>query len=204
MDYKEFIPIKREVDADNSCLFSSIAYLLDKDNFDENSSFKFRQIIINHLYSSNFDLSLLDKSKDEYIHFIDNPNNWGGALEIKMFSDIFKIQINCFDIRNNKFYFYGENQNFNQMIFLLYNGFHYDPIVLNFNLESDPITDITIFNTIDNNIFNIMKSFYYNYKEENSFELFSLQCLICLDKFNNENQAYEHSINFNHWNFSNI
>jgi hypothetical protein len=28
-------PIRREVDADNSCLFSSLAYLLDKANFNE-------------------------------------------------------------------------------------------------------------------------------------------------------------------------
>ena len=35
-------PIRREVDADNSCLFSSIAYLIDKANFGETSSLKFR------------------------------------------------------------------------------------------------------------------------------------------------------------------
>ena len=41
----EVLPHRRYVDADNSCLFSSIAYLLDKDNFTISSSLIYRLII---------------------------------------------------------------------------------------------------------------------------------------------------------------
>jgi ubiquitin thioesterase OTU1 len=88
-------PIRREVDADNSCLFSSIAYLIDKSNFNETSSLRFRQIIIDYLLDNKFNEKLLDQPKDKYIDFIQNPKNWGGALEVRMFSEIFEKQIVC-------------------------------------------------------------------------------------------------------------
>ena len=58
-------PIRREVDADNSCLFSSVAYLIDKSNFGESSSLKFRNIIIEYLLNNEFDSNLLDQSKEK-------------------------------------------------------------------------------------------------------------------------------------------
>ena len=100
-------PIRREVDADNSCLFSSIAYLIDRDNFNESASLRFRQIIIDYLLDDKFDSNLLDQPKDQYIEFIQNPKNWGGALEVKMFSEIFQKQIVCIDVKTNRADIYG-------------------------------------------------------------------------------------------------
>jgi hypothetical protein len=51
----ELVAIRREVDADNSCLFSSIAYLIDREHFAADSGLKFRQIIVDYLLSDKFD-----------------------------------------------------------------------------------------------------------------------------------------------------
>jgi ubiquitin thioesterase OTU1 len=212
-----FQPIRREVDADNSCLFSSIAYLLDRSNFNEESSLKFRQIIINHLLDDLFDSNLLDKPKDEYIEYIANPKNWGGALEVKMFSDIFKKQIVCIDVKTNRADIFGEDKKYPQRIYLLYNGIHYDPLVMNMELSSDPATDITIFDSDDNEVFELMKCLLLEYKNQGErpgspgptalrefVDFYSMQCKGCNEKFKNENDALEHSLNYNHWDFKQI
>lgn len=201
----ELQPIRREVDADNSCLFSSIAYLLDRSNFNEDSSLKFRQIIINYLLDDLFDVNLLDKPKDEYIEYIANPKNWGGALEVKMFSEIFKKQIVCIDVKTNRSDIYGEDKKYPQRIYLLYNGIHYDPLVMNMDQGADPSTDITIFDSNDNEVFELMKCLLLEYKNQGDFiEFYSMECNICKEKFKNENDALEHSINYDHWNFKQI
>ncbi len=198
-------PIRREVDADNSCLFSSIAYLIDRSNFNEESSLKFRQIIIDYLLDDQFDSTLLDQPKDNYIEFIQNPKNWGGALEVKMFSEIFKKQIVCIDVKTNRADIYGEDKEYPQRIYLLYNGIHYDPLVMNFDTGSDPSFDITIFDSNDSETFELMKCLLLEYKNQGDFvEFYSLECKACTEKFKNENEAVEHSINYNHWDFSQI
>ena len=44
--------IRRQVDADNSCLFTSIAYLTDKKNFNQNSSSQYRLMIVDYLLNN--------------------------------------------------------------------------------------------------------------------------------------------------------
>jgi len=198
-------PIRREVDSDNSCLFSSIAYLIDKSNFNETSSLKFRQIIINYLLDNKFNENLLDQPKDKYIEFIQNPKNWGGALEVRMFSEIFQKQIICIDVKTNRSDIYGEDKKYEQTIYLLYNGNHYDPLVMNYDLSADPSTDITIFDSKDIETFEIMKCLLLEYKNQGDYvEFYNLQCKDCSEKFKNENDAVEHSINFNHWEFNQL
>jgi ubiquitin thioesterase OTU1 len=198
-------PIRREVDADNSCLFSSIAYLIDKSNFNETSSLRFRQIIIDYLLDNKFNEKLLDQPKDKYIDFIQNPKNWGGALEVRMFSEIFEKQIVCIDVKTNRADIYGEDKKYDQTIYLLYNGVHYDPLVMNYDITADPSTDITIIDSTDVETFEIMKCLLLEYKNQGDYvEFYNLQCNDCNEKFKNENDAVEHSINFNHWNFNQI
>ena len=198
-------PIRREVDADNSCLFSSVAYLLDKANFNETSSLRFRQIIIDYLLDNKFNENLLDQPKNQYIEFIQNPKNWGGALEVRMFCEIFQKQIVCIDVKTNRADIYGEDKKYDHTIYLLYNGIHYDPLVMNFDITADPSTDITIFDSTDLETFEIMKCLLLEYKNQGDYvEFYNLQCKDCNEKFKNENDAVEHSINFNHWNFNQI
>ena len=65
----ELIPVRRYVDADNSCLFSSIAYLTDA-NYSEMSKYKYRQMIAETLLndSSKYSDAFLGKNKFEYIN----------------------------------------------------------------------------------------------------------------------------------------
>ena len=42
----DLVPIRRYVDADNSCLFTSIAYLMDPSKLCETSKYEYRSILI--------------------------------------------------------------------------------------------------------------------------------------------------------------
>lgn len=201
-DNDDLFPVRREVNADNSCLFSSIAYLIDRVNFNEESSIYYRQIIVNHLLEDKFDNNLLEKPKNKYIEFIQNPKNWGGALEVKMFSEIFQIQIACIDVKTNRVDIYGEDKKYPQRIYLLYNGIHYDPLVMNYNITADSCIDITIFESNDMNTFELMKSLVLEYKNQGDFVEFN--DLECKEKFKNENEALDHSMNYSHWTYTNI
>ena len=201
----ELQAIRREVDADNSCLFSSIAYLVDREHFNSESGLKFRQIIVDFLLSNKSYDILLDLPKDQYIEYIIDPRNWGGALEVKMFSEIFQKQICCIDVKTNRSDIYGIEHAYKQCIYLLYNGIHYDPLVMNFDSDSDALYDITIFDSDDNEVFELMKILIANYKDKGDFVDFaSLQCELCNQKFTNQNDATEHGIANDHWNFKQI
>ena len=56
----DLIPIRRHMNADNSCLFSSIAYLIDHKNFNESSSIKFRMMIPEYLINNELEDVILD------------------------------------------------------------------------------------------------------------------------------------------------
>ena len=49
----DLVPIRRYVDSDNSCLFSSIAYLINPLEMEENSKFKYRLTLDNYLQKNN-------------------------------------------------------------------------------------------------------------------------------------------------------
>jgi ubiquitin thioesterase OTU1 len=122
-----------------------------------------------------------------------------------MFCEIFQKQIVCIDVKTNRADIYGEDKKYDQTIYLLYNGIHYDPLVMNYDITADPSTDITIFDSTDVETFEIMKCLLLEYKNQGDYvEFYNLQCKDCDEKFKNENDAVEHSINFNHWNFNQI
>lgn len=200
--------IRRHVDADHSCLFTSIAYLTNKKDFNENSSSKYRQMIVDYLLNNIFDESLLDLPLEEYINEIANPLKWGGGIELKIFSDILKIQISVVDVQTNRIDLFGQDKDYTSRIYVLYNGIHYDPLVLNFEETSDAETDITIFDSEDENISNQFKELIKSYNEKGDFvdlaKLKSLECVDCKEQFLNEGNATEHASKTNHWNFKQI
>jgi ubiquitin thioesterase OTU1 len=145
----EFLPIRRYVDSDNSCLFSSIAYLNDKEHFNENSSMIYRLMIVDHINDNDISEDILGMPKADYIQNISESSTWGGAIELKLFSEIFKMQIASLDVESKRIDIFGEIENYNKRIYLIYNGYHYDPLVMNYSHESSNDLDITIFNPED-------------------------------------------------------
>jgi ubiquitin thioesterase OTU1 len=205
---EHLIPIRRLVDADNSCLFSSIAYLNEINNFNIYSSLKYRNMIVEYLLNNDFDESLLGLPKYDYINEINNPSKWGGGIEIKIFTDILKLEIAVVDVQTNRIDLFGQNKDYTSRIYLLYNGIHYDPLVMNYSIEYDNTSDITIFDSDDNNVYNQFKELIKKINDSGDYvdisKLKSLKCSECQEIFINQDYALNHANQSYHWNFIQI
>jgi ubiquitin thioesterase OTU1 len=212
------ISIRREVNADNSCLFSSIAYLVDRDSFSDISPLKFREQIVEYLTNKEFAEYLLDLPKNEYIKEISKTSKWGGGIEIAIFSEIYQVKIASIDIKTGRVDIFGQDKNYEKIIYIVYTGIHYDPLVMNFDESSDPKSDITIFNANDDEIKNQFielvkkikeKGDYFDSKKDDDDNdddeaPIDLQCTSCEKKFHNKLMAQIHARELNHWNFKEI
>ena len=207
MDLK---PIQRFVNADNSCLFSSIAYLIDRDNFSESSGLIFRLAIVDYIKdNNNIKDDFLGMNKDEYINKMENPDCWGGAIELKLFSDILEVQIASIDIQSGRVDIFGETKNYTRRIYVLYNGIHYDPLVMNIEgKEEDFDSDITFFEPDDYDKLIKFKDLAENLKEQGKFvdlnNLNQLRCCECKEEFQKEEDAMLHGQTKSHWSFEEI
>jgi len=221
----EIIPIRRRVDRDHSCLFSSVAYLTDRQNFNDKSSTNYRGMIVTYLLTNDVEESCLindgdngyspsDKEsgsiKEQYIQTISNPNTWGGQNELEMFSNIFQIQIIVYDIKTNETYKIGQDTHENR-IYLLWTRTHYDPLVMNIDESADPITDQTIFKSADSDTYNKFKELGKSIASEDTKKHSSedttpilLKCSDCSEIFKSKKTATEHARAVDHWNFKQL
>ena len=220
----ENIPIRRPVDRDHSCLFSSVAYLTDRQNFNDKSASTYRGMIVNYLLTNEIEESCLinegdngyspsDKEsssiKEQYIQTISNSNTWGGQNELEMFSTIFQIQIIVYDTKTNETYKIG--QDYENRIYLLWTRTHYDPLVMNIDESSDPATDLTIFKSSDATTYNKFKELGKSIAEESVKRKSSedstpmlLKCTDCNEIFNSKSTATDHARAVDHWNFKQL
>ena len=205
----DLIPIRRYVDADNSCLFSSFGYLVEKNKFSDMTSLKIRQAVVNAILSEKkYDITILGQPKESYIEFIQNPSSWGGATELKILSDLYQIQIVAIDVKSMKHYLFGEDSKFPKRIYVVHNGVHYDPLVMTISSDANNDNDITIFNSNDDVVFAKFKSLVKNYHDQGEYvdlsDLKTLECDDCKETFGTKDEATLHAQYHNHWNFNAI
>lgn len=116
-----------------SCLFNSISYFLDKD------SNTIRQTICDYLESNKPIMEgietkqiLLMLEGDDYINHMRVTSTWGGAIEIQAACNIWNMDINVINIRDNTIKkiiefkpVCGESL---RHISITWNGGHYEPV----------------------------------------------------------------------------
>ena len=121
-------PVKRFISSDNSCLFNAVSYVCDKDNHNEKSAKLLRQIVATTIKNNPFKYneSFLSMSHKEYQEYILNPSNWGGAIELEILADHYKVVICNYQIQTLKKHSFGESKNYDTKVFILYDGIHYD------------------------------------------------------------------------------
>lgn len=199
-------PLRRFVDSDNSCLFSSIGYLIDNKGFNDTTKLQYRQLLVNYLENANLEEGLLEIPKPDYLENIQNPSTWGGAIELKLFSDMFQVEIASIDVQSNRVDIFGQDKNYPQRIYVLYNGVHYDPLVM--AITEDSKDDITSFAADDNETLIQFQNYVKIFNEAGDFVDLSnmnhFECDICQTLFENQEQAFEHASNYQHWNFHEV
>ncbi|GFU11160.1 ubiquitin thioesterase OTU1 [Nephila pilipes] len=185
------IMLRHVVPANNSCLFTSIKYCLTGGS-GNNDSKEYRKIVANVIKNNpvKYNEGFLEKPNKAYSAWIRDPNNWGGAIELSILSEHFEIEIVVIDILNLTVHRFGETDDYPERIFLIYNGFHYDPLVLKHETSIQ-----TIFATADQESMNMAVDFAREAESKhetfNEYD-FSLTCRSCKSKINGPEEALEH------------
>jgi ubiquitin thioesterase OTU1 len=112
--------VVRTMKDDNSCLFSSIAKLFLWD-ISPTTIQKLRQMVSDIIITDpiNYNAAVLEKDPFDYCEWIRRENSWGGAIELKVFSEVFKTAITSVDISTGRMDTFGEG-GFNSRAFVMY------------------------------------------------------------------------------------
>lgn len=127
------ILMKHVVPPDNSCLFTSIYYVLNGKEDDTGTVAPWmRQLIAQTIEKDpdTFSDAILGKSTQEYCKWIQDDTSWGGAIELSILANYYGVEIAVADTINAIINRFGEDQNFSHRVFLLFDGIHYDPLYL--------------------------------------------------------------------------
>ena len=201
---------RRIIDADNSCLFNAIGFLIHKDKHKMGS--QYRQVIVDEIRSNEemYSADILGQSTEDYVKWILNPEKWGGEIEMNILSKYLKVEIAAVDIQTGKSYIYGENSNLTSRIYLLYDGIHYDAITLakvSTTTESTEDSDVTIFSPTDTTIADQTEIMASELRKKKLFVNMAgcdLQCLVCLKGLKGQADAQAHAKSTGHQNFGQI
>lgn len=127
------ILLKQVVPADNSCLFSSINFVLNGSVDDSRAaSSNMRQLVAETIKTEKhqYDAAILNRPVDDYCTWIQDEKSWGGAIELAILSNYFGMEIAVMDTVNAIINRFGEDQNYPHRVFLMFDGIHYDPLYM--------------------------------------------------------------------------
>jgi hypothetical protein len=118
-----------------SCLFNSLSYFLDNMNGKQ-----LRRIIVDNMSRDPIiiepKLKVSDIIKHEfrnmtltnYIKKMSLSSEWGGAVEIKVFCELFHYKVNVIVLRTRKTIEFIPENNVKREVTITWNGSHYEPI----------------------------------------------------------------------------
>ncbi|XP_044726660.1 ubiquitin thioesterase OTU1 [Chrysoperla carnea] len=199
------ILIKQVVPADNSCLFTSIGFVLNG-KVDTNVGSFMREIIANVVQNDtdNYSEAILGKPPSEYCKWIKKSESWGGAIELAVLSEFYGIEMAVVDTLNAIINRFGEDKNFSHRVFLMFDGIHYDPLFLE-PFDGGEIQ--TLFLTSDESILKQAETLAMEAKSSRQFtdvDKFTLKCLVCGQFFKGQLQARSHAQESGHMNFGEV
>lgn len=205
-DDADGIMIRRVIDADNSCLFNSIGYLLLEKSVEDAP--KLRQMVAQAVREDplTFTNAFLGQDPQDYIKFITDPKAWGGQIELLIFSRLYQTEIAACDIIRNRVDIYGTDESFNRRIFVIYDGIHYDALAMTcHNNTSNQDADVTLFSPKNDAVLDKAKAICDEQHRKKAFvdtSNFTLRCLVCQKGLTGANQAQQHAQETGHSNFA--
>ncbi|CAH4035617.1 ubiquitin thioesterase OTU1 [Pieris brassicae] len=198
------ILMKKVVPSDNSCLFTSIGFVLNG-NVDTTVHTLMRQIIGMEVAGDQetYNEAMLGKPNAEYCAWIQQPSSWGGAIEVAILSRFYGIEMAVVDTLNAIINRFGEDKNYGQRVFLLFDGVHYDPLYLE---QSDGGIQ-TVFPAEDMDIYKEAEQLAKEAKSSRQFtdlNKFTLKCMICQKLLTGQVEAQKHAKETMHTNFGEV
>ncbi|KAG0346667.1 ubiquitin-specific protease otu1 [Podila humilis] len=184
--------VVREVKDDNSCLFNAIAYVLDPGM--KSNTQGLRQIVASTIEIKPGDYTDAVLGKD-YCDWIRKENSWGGAIELAIFSEHYKTEIDSIDVSTNRVDRFGQGL-YSQRAIVMYSGIHYDAVALTPSLDIPAECDQTQFDIQVEDILNAGVQLAANLKKAHKYTdlaTFTLRCSVCQIGLKGERDAQNHA-----------
>ena len=212
---------RRAVDADGNCLFVALAYLLRGERPDPTTAKaaaqKMRAVCASVVAADpvTYPDAALEKPRPEYGTWIQTEDVWGGALELSVLSkcggDLVEggasfddVVLHCVDVRTGVAQRYGEGRG--RVCFLLFDGVHYDPVVLAPSSDApESPADITLVASDDMMALHAVEALAASERNARRFtdtSSFALQCLVCGAGLKGNADAEAHAAATGHQNFA--
>ena len=112
--------VRRVVDADNSCLFSSFNLVMRL----QRDAYTTREEIARVVNSDRqtYNSGMLGRDNAEYCAWILVESSWGGAIELSVLTLLYGVEICVIDTRAIRINRFGEDRNYDTRILLIYDG----------------------------------------------------------------------------------
>ena len=212
---------RRAVYADGNCLFVALAYLLRGERPDPTTAKaaaqKMRAVCASVVAADpvTYPDAALEKPRPEYGTWIQTEDVWGGALELSVLSkcggDLVEggasfddVVLHCVDVRTGVAQRYGEGRG--RVCFLLFDGVHYDPVVLAPSSDApESPADITLVASDDMMALHAVEALAASERNARRFtdtSSFALQCLVCGAGLKGNADAEAHAAATGHQNFA--
>ena len=209
LDLNEFsdslIMFRRIINSDNSCLFNAIAYATEGRSKNLGS---FLRNIVSPIIQDDpetYNLSLLGKPNEEYCLWIEQPTSWGGGIELSIISKYYGINIGAVSIKDGIIHVFGQEFSYPKIIYVIYDGIHYDVLVKNLSESQTEATDLTEFQVDDMQTYQQAIELSKELKGKREFTdtgNFKLKCNVCYVGLVGEKEAVEHASATGHTNFA--
>lgn len=209
MEVMEALPVlaRRVVPADNSCLFTSINYVVEGGVYDPGCAPEMRNLIAQIVGSDPeaYCEAVLGKSNREYCEWIRREETWGGAIEVSILSKFYQCEICVVDTQTVRIDRFGEDAGYTKRVLLIYDGIHYDPLERKI-LDSD-VPPQTIFSTTDDVVLAQALELADEARRKRQFtdvNRFTLRCMVCQKGLTGQVEAREHAKETGHTNFGEV
>jgi len=195
--------VHRVVPDDNSCLFASVALVFEQST---SAASKLRQVVAD-VIKKDFDEwtpAVLGRPREEYIKKILEPNTWGGAIELSIFSKHYATEVCSIDVETGRIDRFGSDNSYNSRCILLYSGIHYDAISLSPSMDAPVEFHETLFSTNNQAVLEAAGKLASKLREKKAFTntaTFDLRCQICKKGLKGEKEASAHAAETGHVEF---
>eukprot|EP01027_Heterolobosea_sp_BB2_P016749 GEZU01023801.1.p2 GENE.GEZU01023801.1~~GEZU01023801.1.p2 ORF type:complete len:234 (-),score=59.14 GEZU01023801.1:1008-1709(-) len=144
--------VRRVVPSDNSCLFHACAYVLE--NKSRSKGPQLRKLVAETVAANpdRFTSSFLGMPNPVYCSWIQDPDTWGGAIELSILSFLYSVEIVAFDTQTQREDKYGEDMGYSRRALIMYTGSHYDALALAPYGGAVESSDQVIFNSKDESV----------------------------------------------------
>lgn len=206
---REAVPVlaRRVVPADNSCLFTSVYYVVEGGVYDPACAPEMRSLIAQIVASDpdSYCEAVLGKTNREYCDWIRREETWGGAIEVSILSKFYQCEICVVDTQTVRIDRFGEDAGYTKRVLLIYDGIHYDPLERKI-LGSD-VPAQTIFSTTDDVVLAQALELADEARRKRQFtdvNHFTLRCMVCQKGLTGQVEAREHAKETGHTNFGEV